>query len=232
MLTSTNDRAKQCAAEECGELPLLIVADEQTAGRGRGANRWWTGPGSLAFTLLLDGRAGDRESRSGPLVSLATAVAVVDAVVPLLPGRAVGIHWPNDVYAAGRKIAGILVEVLSNARLVVGIGLNVNNTAMEAPADLRPKVATLRDLSGAYHDPTLLLIEILRHLATSLDELAVSPDRISRLADVRCLQHDRTLAVESNGRIIRGVCAGIAPDGALVLETAGGREKIVSGVLR
>ena len=53
-LASTNDRAAQCAAQGVKDLPLLVVADQQTAGRGRGSNRWWTGPGGLAFSLLVD----------------------------------------------------------------------------------------------------------------------------------------------------------------------------------
>ena len=82
---STNDRAAECAAQGAGEMPLLVVADRQTAGRGRGANRWWTGPGALAFSLLVDGRTVGADGGRSPLVALAAAVAVVDAVAPLLP---------------------------------------------------------------------------------------------------------------------------------------------------
>lgn len=133
-LTSTNDRATRCATEAPGELPLLVVADEQTAGRGRGADRWWTGRGSLAFSLLLEmhQRAVDRRS-GAPLAALAAAVAIVETVTPLLRPRPVGIHWPNDVWAGGRKLAGVLVEVLPDRRHVIGIGLNTNNSSVDAP---------------------------------------------------------------------------------------------------
>ena len=83
-LGSTNDRAKELAASDTGALPLLIVADQQTAGRGRGGNRWWTGRGGLAFTLLVEGQSLGDERLSQPLVALATAVAIVEAVTPLL----------------------------------------------------------------------------------------------------------------------------------------------------
>ncbi|MCD4728782.1 MAG: hypothetical protein K8R46_14045, partial [Pirellulales bacterium] len=83
-LGSTNDRAAQCAAQGVKELPLLIVVDEQTAGRGRGANRWWTGRGALAMSLLLDAESVTIERNCSPLVALAAAVAVADAVAPLL----------------------------------------------------------------------------------------------------------------------------------------------------
>jgi hypothetical protein len=111
-LGSTNDRARQCAAEG-GPLPLLVLAENQTSGRGRGSNRWWTGPGSLAFSLLLDAADLRIERSRSPLVALAAAVAVAETVAHRLPDRQVGIHWPNDVFADNRKLAGILVETLS-----------------------------------------------------------------------------------------------------------------------
>lgn len=231
ILDSTNDRAKQCAAGGPGPLPLLIVADEQTAGRGRGANRWWTGRGGLAFSLLLDHRGVHTDFGPGPLVSLCAAAAVAEAVIPLLPGRPVGIHWPNDVFAAGGKLAGVLVEVLTHGLCVVGIGVNLNNTMVEAPAELRQTATTLRDVTAKYHDPTLMLTSILRHFAGHVDQLRVAPAEVARLADRLCLQHGRTLCVESAGGEIRGRCAGIAPDGALLLDTPGGRQRIVTGTL-
>jgi len=234
VLASTNDYAKEIAAAlpRPDALPLLVVSDGQTAGRGRGANRWWTGQGSLAFSLLLDGRKWGEMATSGPMVSLAAAVAVAETIVPLLPGHAVGIHWPNDVYAAGRKLAGILVEVLPGKYFVVGIGVNVNNSVRDAPQELRDCVAALVDLTGAFHDRTSLLLAILRRFSTLLGELPSSPDRVARLADVLCLQQGRTLTVDSPERLVRGVCAGIAADGALLLDTAEGRQRVVSGVVR
>jgi BirA family transcriptional regulator, biotin operon repressor / biotin---[acetyl-CoA-carboxylase] ligase len=234
VLGSTNDRAKQCAGTmpPSEMLPLLVVADQQTEGRGRGSNRWWSGPGSLTFSLLLDGKSWGEAVASGPIVSLAAAVAVAETVVPLLPGRPVGIHWPNDVYAAGRKLAGILVEVVASRYFVVGIGLNVNNSVRNAPDELRESAAALVDLSRATHDRTALLAAVLRRLSELLADSPGSRDRVARLADVLCLQHGRTLTVDYHDRVVRGVCAGIAADGALLLDTAHGRERLTGGVVR
>ena len=234
VLGSTNDRAKQCASTmpPCETLPLLVVADRQTEGRGRGSNRWWSAQGSLALSLLLDGQSWGEADASGPIVSLAAAVAVAETVVPLLPGRPVGIHWPNDVYAAGRKLAGVLVEVLPGRYFVVGIGLNVNNSVRNAPDELRDSATALVDLTGAPHDRMALLVGILRRFSELLADWPGSPDRVARLADVLCLQHGRTLAVDYHDRVVRGVCAGIAADGALLLDTAHGRERLTGGVVR
>src|SRR5487761_1135631 len=77
-LSSTNDYAREVAGSLPREERLLIVADEQTTGRGRGANRWWTGSGSLACTLVFDPAQRDIERRYYPLISLAAAIAIVE----------------------------------------------------------------------------------------------------------------------------------------------------------
>jgi len=231
-LGSTNDRAKELALQERQLLPLLVVADRQTAGRGRGSNRWWTGEGSLACSLLVDLAATGVDRRRSPVLALAAGLAVVEAVAPWLPGHTLGIHWPNDVFAAGKKLAGVLVEGLPAGLYVVGIGVNTDNTIAEAPAELRPTATTLRDLTGARHDPTQLLIELLRHLEAMLRRLGSAPDEIGRLADARCLQRGRELEIDSGSRTVGGTCAGIAPDGALLLDTPAGRVRLVSGTVR
>jgi BirA family biotin operon repressor/biotin-[acetyl-CoA-carboxylase] ligase len=143
----------------------------------------------------------------------------------------VGIHWPNDVFAAGRKLAGILVEVIPGRLYVVGVGLNLNNTMLEGPGELQTTAASLLDLTGKRHDPTLIVVALLQRFAALLGHLSSEPSRISQLADALCMQQGQTLSVESGGKTLRGTCLGIAPDGALLLETALGRERIVSGVV-
>jgi BirA family biotin operon repressor/biotin-[acetyl-CoA-carboxylase] ligase len=183
-LTSTNDRASWCATEAPGELPLLIVADRQTAGRGRGANRWWTGHGSLAFTLVLGlDQLGIPRGTRFPLMSLAPAVAVVETVAPLIPLQPVGIRWPNDVLAGGGKLAGILVEVLPDGQHLVGIGLNTNNSLAEAPPELMATATSLLELTGVPHDQTTILVTLLKCLETALGQLAREPERIADRAD-------------------------------------------------
>jgi len=231
-LASTNDRAKQCAAAGSGPLPLLIVADEQTAGRGRGTNRWWTGRGGLAFSMLLDaGRLRIDRARS-PLVALAAAVAVVEAAAPLLPSRTVGVRWPNDVYVEGRKLAGVLVEVVSRGLHVVGVGVNTNNSLEEAPPELRSTATTLSELTGTRHDQTAFLLAVLEHFAQMLRQLASTPQQVGARADALCLERGQVLRIASGGGSITGRCVGIAPDGALVLDTPKGRQTFYSAVLQ
>lgn len=235
-LTSTNDRARALSPDR-SQMPALIVAERQTAGRGRGANRWWTGAGSLAVSLLLDPAALGIERRHYPLMSLATAVAIVETVSNRLdlaawvsPER-LGLHWPNDVFVAGRKLAGILVEALPDGRHIVGIGLNANNSLVDAPPELASVATTLADLTGQTHDRTQILRELLDQLEPEFGRLAAAPEVVCGRADELCLQHGRTLTLQAGGRQCTGVCRGIAADGALLLETPAGLERHFSGAL-
>jgi BirA family biotin operon repressor/biotin-[acetyl-CoA-carboxylase] ligase len=212
-------------------LPLLIVADQQTAGRGRLGNAWWTGSGSLAFSLLFDPAAFDCPRRPAPRLALAVGAAIVDAAAPRTPGHCVGLHWPNDVYVGEEKLAGVLVEVLPDGRHILGIGLNSNNSTADAPPELCRQIATLRDLTGHIHDPTQLLFDLLECLAVRLRQLGADDPALGESFDALCLQHDRMLTLYLGDRAVTGRCVGIARDGGLILDTPEGRQQFYAGTL-
>ena len=230
-LTSTNDYLREVAARVPRTENMLVVADRQTAGRGRGGNRWWTAPGSLAASLLFDPAARQIARRNFPMLSLAAAVALIETVAPLVGQEEIGLHWPNDVFAAGRKLAGILVEALPDGRHVLGIGCNVNHRASEAPAELAGTLVSLADLSGKGHDRTSLLLVLLERLDEAFDVLARAPESLARRANELCLQHGQKLTLAAGSRRAVGLCAGLGEDGALLLDTAAGRERFYSGVI-
>ena len=106
-LASTNDQAARLAAEEFLACPALVLTEEQTAGRGRGGNRWWSSRGGLMFSLILSG--GDSAANwSG--YSLTAGLAICEALAAEIPAVDFTVKWPNDVYANERKICGILIE--------------------------------------------------------------------------------------------------------------------------
>jgi len=230
-LGSTHDFAHEEARRPGVELPLLVLAEEQTAGRGRGHNRWWTGRGSVAMSLLLDPADWELHGELPPQRSLAVGVAIVDTLSLLLPQRRVGLHWPNDVFVEGRKIAGVLVDVLADGRHVIGIGLNVNHSFADAPEEVKARATSLFDLAGKRFDRTQLVCELLAQLRSSLQAAAASPESYGRRFDELCLQRGETITINAAGRQTSGRCAGIAPDGALLLETPAGVQKFYSGVL-
>jgi BirA family biotin operon repressor/biotin-[acetyl-CoA-carboxylase] ligase len=232
VIGSTNDRARERALEQDLELPLLVLADQQTAGRGRGANRWWTGQGSLALSLLLDPAQLGIERQHCGLLSLATALASVETAAALLPSEVVGVHWPNDVYVGPRKLAGILVEALPGGRHIVGIGMNINNSLRDSPHEVQGIAVSLRDITGREYPIPSLLAALLEHIEAMFRLLADEPDEIGRQCDRCCLQHEQVLTIDNGPATATGRCLGIAHDGALLLNTERGTERFYAGVLR
>src|SRR5262245_11220892 len=188
VLDSTQFRARALAegSRDSNSLPALIVADRQTAGRGRANNRWWTGEGSLAFSLLVDPVQFGFPRGPVPRLSLAVGVALVDAIAPRLVGQPLGLQWPNDVYVGPRKLAGILVEVLPDGRHIIGVGLNSNNRACDAPTALADTLTTLLDLTGRPHDHTELLISIMENVEAALRQLAEPLEALGQRFDLLC----------------------------------------------
>lgn len=134
-LDSTSSEARRVA--EAGEQgPLWIMAQRQTAGRGRRGRVWQTLNGNLATTLLLRPKAA---SEAVGQLSFAAALAVADTAAHFAPQAAITVKWPNDVLAEKRKLAGILLESgqdATGAWLTVGIGINLASApqGMEFPA--------------------------------------------------------------------------------------------------
>jgi BirA family biotin operon repressor/biotin-[acetyl-CoA-carboxylase] ligase len=166
-----------------------------------------------------------------PQLSLAAATALIDAVSPQVDGHLLGLHWPNDLYVGGRKLAGILVDVLGDGRHLLGVGLNTNCSADTAPTELSDSIATLAHLTGRMVDHSQLLESFLERLAENLRMLAESPERIGHRFNDLCLQHGQLLTVRTGDTSVTGRCAGIAVDGALLLDLPSGRRAIYSGTL-
>lgn len=240
---STNDLALELVRGAALELPALVLAAEQTKGRGRGENRWWSSAGALTFSLVIEPPA-DFDRQHWPKLALAAALATAELVDELLAGdgsnaatnATVGIRWPNDVYAGERKLAGLLVEVPANGAsqrpaVVLGLGLNVNNRLDEAPAEVRRRGTSLVDLGIAELDLTGVLLRLLDRLRSRIDDLTRHNPQLAAEWQRRCLLRGRTVTLEQGPRIVRGSCRGIEADGSLALETARGIERFYAGVL-
>lgn len=231
---STNDRALDLAmAEVTTATPLLIWALQQTAGRGRGANRWWASEGALTFSLLLDTAELGLPQERWPQVSLATGLAVCSALQDLLPGTDISLKWPNDVFLMGRKICGILVEIpqRQSGKLVVGIGINVNNSLANAPPEIVNKATALCDVSHRAWDMATVLIHVLQHLAEHLRQLATDDAALATRWDELCFLRGRTIQHTVGDRVTLGVCQGVDRQGALLLRTETGITRVLGGVI-
>ncbi|HVT30635.1 MAG TPA: biotin--[acetyl-CoA-carboxylase] ligase [Lacipirellulaceae bacterium] len=267
-LESTNDRAAQLARDPVVELPALIAARHQTAGRGRGKNIWWSIDGALTFSMLLEPAAHGIRVANWPQLSLATSVAVCDALEielqragvssppvaladaqprsdppPARTGRRMvcnprslrlAIKWPNDVVLDSNKICGILIESPSGAapakhRLIIGIGINVNNSLRFAPPDLVNRSTSLFDASGKQHSLQKVLIQTLDRLEQRIIQLEHRDVELSDAWQKRCWLSGRKVRIQTARRSIEGDCVGIADDGALVVCMDGATERIYDG---
>ena len=188
---------------------LVVVAEEQTAGRGR-LDRTWVSPPRAGLTLSALVRP-DLPPVRWPWLPLLTGLAVASAVREQADLEAV-LKWPNDVLVGGRKVCGVLAEVAEPGAAVLGIGLNVTTRAAELPHD----GATSLELAGASTtDRGTLLRAVLRALALVLSDVAGARDDYRRAcstlgAAVRvelpggCAVEGRAEAVDDGGRLVVG----------------------------
>jgi len=224
---STNDDARRAAAAGAPH-GATFLADAQTAGRGRGGHVWHSPPGeNLYLSIVL--RPAVAPADIAP-ITLAIGLAVARVAMRGLRGAdRIGLKWPNDVYADGRKLAGVLVEGQLRgdrvASLVAGIGLNVN--ARSFPPELAQRATSLALLGVDARDRSQLaaaLIAEVGRLVALYEEARLGP----MLAEIRALDALRGREVDVGGT--RGVAVGIDDAGRLLLrDAAGAVHAVVSG---
>lgn len=225
---STMDDARCLADDPAAVLPGLVVADRQVAGRGRRGAGWWQAPGALAASIVLDGGPAGAPR---PFWSLACGLALAETIRALEPEVAAVVRWPNDVEAGGRKLAGIIVETAARSRAVVGIGVNTSGSAADAPPPLRPRVATLPDLTGRALDRAALLAGFLPRFTDLLATLARDPDALPGRYRPLCALEGTVVTLHAGTARHSGTCRGIARSGALLVDTPTGRMEFISGSL-
>ena len=211
---STNDEAMQWATRGVQDLSI-IVADQQTAGRGRLDRPWFTPPATaLAFSLILRPTAEEMPHLSR-IVGLA-ALAVADAFGRL--GLAPQIKWPNDILLNGRKVAGILIELTWAGEevdcVVVGMGVNVAKGATPSTDVLRFPAISLEHILGEAPDRILLLHNIL----TSFISLRphIHTDSFMASWEKSLAYHGMEVRVEMGAdQVIVGKVSGLEADGSL-----------------
>jgi len=214
---STNDRALVLAGDAECPVPALVIAKRQTAGRGRAANVWRSGPGSLTFSLIVNRPALPIEQT--PIVSLLAGLGVRKGVSSVVAGHSVKVKWPNDVYVDGRKACGILTEIanLAPGRVVIGIGVNANNSLAEAPQEIRSKAVSLREATEQAIDSIELLVAMLIAIEEefSLAEASGGFD-VARWSP-HCLLQGRTVRLRTPREEIAGLCVGVSDHGELLV---------------
>jgi BirA family biotin operon repressor/biotin-[acetyl-CoA-carboxylase] ligase len=239
VVASTNDLAKELLAEAAAELPLVVRAERQTRGRGRGSHSWWSDGGSLTFTVGIDPAAHGLRPEHEPRLALAAAVGVIDALGPVLTSGTLGIRWPNDIEISGKKLGGLLperVEGSAGTRLVLGIGLNLTTRLADAPEEVRRMATTVqqhrdRPLSAAGVEA--IFRAILARFEIVLALLARDDAALARRWHELDTLAGRRVRVDLGPRVVSGLGRGIDARGGLLLDDGSGTLTVYGGqVLR
>ena len=232
-LGSTNDRGLELADQPDCECPMVVIAESQTRGRGRGANQWWSAEGSLTFSLVVDCDRFSLTPVNRPKASLTVGLAVCETLSELLSDVHIGLKWPNDVLLNGRKSCGILIEARAapSNRLVIGVGLNVNNSLSAAPEAVRAIATSLIDVAGQSFALPDVFIRLIGQIEENLQRLSVPGDDLRTRWRQFCVLRGQTVILDVNDRQVVGVCRGVDRDGALLLKTGSGTKRFFSGVV-
>jgi BirA family biotin operon repressor/biotin-[acetyl-CoA-carboxylase] ligase len=169
-VTDSTNRVAMEMAENFAPHGTVVVADAQTAGRGRMGRRWASPPGKNLYVSLL--LRPSVPAVDATRLALVAGVALADAVEAL--GVPASLKWPNDLYCGGRKAAGILAEMASDPdgvrHVVIGVGVNVNMEETDIPSDLRDTATSLRIRAGRVFRRVDVLARLLDAFGTRYAE--------------------------------------------------------------
>ncbi len=231
-LDSTNSWALQNAAEfSVSQLPLLVIAEHQTQGRGRSGRSWHADRGTLTFSIVDSIERLQIERNFLPRLALIAGLSVAEAIESFVPPIAARIKWPNDVYVAGGKVAGLLVEsvALPLDRVVIGIGVNVATDFSHATEEIRARARSLATIAGRPLDPQFMLSEILDRLNCNMTSVVENFPRLIQQLRSRCFLTGQSISLQHGERTITGICRGIDDSGALRIESNGQIQLVQSG---
>lgn len=230
---STNTVAMEAASAGAPEGSVFL-AEQQTAGRGRGSNQWHSARSvGIYCSALLRPALPPSEVL---ILSLAVGLAVHSAIQEIDARVLPDLKWPNDILIGGRKVCGILTEMHAEVTrvryVVVGIGINVNQSSF--PSELQAIATSLRLATGTEWSRTELCVALLRSLDREYRSLLENPDAansiLRRFEERSSSVRGQRVVVEDGG--FEGVTDGLDPRGFLQVRTPNGMRTVLSGVVR
>lgn len=218
-VASTNDEIRVLAQAGAPD-GLVLLAENQTAGRGRRGSTWFSATcESLAFSILV---RPDQPKALWPRLALATGLAVAEAVQSF--GLETGIKWPNDVWLGRRKVAGILVEAGQDFA-VVGIGLNVNSA--EFPPEVAEIATSMRVEASREFSPAAVIREIITRFSLRRLQLGSDFAHVVTAVNERCVLTGKRVTLHAADGPRTGIVEGTAAGGELLLRTETGLQRLI-----
>jgi BirA family biotin operon repressor/biotin-[acetyl-CoA-carboxylase] ligase len=222
-LDSTMLEAARLAEAGCAH-GTVVIADEQTAGQGRHGRRWHSEPGAGLYASIV--LRPDLRPDSLPVLTLALGLAAADAIADT-SGLKCDLRWPNDVMLEGRKVAGILVQLLDSVA-IAGIGINVNHVAF--PKEIAEEATSLRIVSNRLYSREQLLVTLLEAVERNCGVLAGEDGRqkiLMMFSRRSSYARNKRVTVEQGHSRVEGTTAGLDPSGFLILRKDDGTEDLV-----
>ncbi|MCD8110179.1 MAG: biotin--[acetyl-CoA-carboxylase] ligase [Clostridiales bacterium] len=226
---STNNEAKRQAESGAGQ-GLLVIGEQQTAGRGRRGRAWDSKKGEGIFMSLL--LKPDLEPSNASMLTLVMGMAVRDSL-ELSGVSGVQIKWPNDIICSGRKICGILTEMSAQVdyvnHIVIGVGINVHN--QEFPEEVRQTATSVFLETGIHVCRAGLAAQCMRQFERYYARFLETHDLSALLEEynaclVNCGRQVRVLDFKKN---YTGIAEGINAEGELLVETESGLRRVSAG---
>ena len=207
---------------------LLVLTDKQTAGKGRRQNKWVSTPGkSLTFSFILHSKL---ELEKMGLLPLLMGISIVKGITAATAIQT-GLKWPNDIMLKDKKMGGILIESKQSQnglKVVVGVGLNINESSQDIPSILRDNAISLAMFSGQIHSREQILSTILNEFEALYNN---QMDFIISLWTDYCIHQDQAVSFHSEKGKQQGIFQGISSLGHAEILINGETQTFPSGVV-
>ena len=226
---STNTELKDKIRRSQRPVWDVISADVQTGGRGRQGKSFYSPAGGVYFSAAFPLKGTEDNI---PFLTLSAGLAAAEALEAF--GIGVQIKWPNDLYFHGKKLCGILTELVSGpggVTAVVGVGINVNMKKEDFPPELKDTITSLAAENAPIPEKETLIKEIVSRLDTFIyaeNALCAAAHYTGRINE-RAYLTDKRVKIVSENDSLTGTVTGIGPDGSLLLQTENGIREIRSG---
>jgi len=217
---STNDIAREYAKGGEKNDGLVVLAEHQTGGKGRRGNKWFDGKNkSILCSILLF-----EPSIKPDMMAIISAVATAETIGKCRKNDA-KIKWPNDVFLADKKTAGILIEKKTKF-YIIGIGINCHQQIKDLPADLTDSATSIDIQTGVICDRNLLAKRLMFNFERCLEIAKENCDEIVEKWQDKSMLTGRRITVVHNGRQFTGNCLGVEPSEGLILQLERGGVKM------
>lgn len=227
-VNSTNDLAKDYLRKDQGTEGLVIIADSQTAGRGRLGRSWFSLPGLGVYLSIIFKPPGPPERF--PLLTLMACVATLEAINEISPLKGT-LKWPNDIYLGGKKLCGLLGEFHppneGSGGVIVGIGINANQNASHFPEELAPIATSLFIENKVSVDRTTLILSVLTHLDHEYEGFLLGNDAaLLKKWTENTDMFGKEITLNRGSEQFQGTALRLDPLGRLVMRSHEGQELV------